>query len=177
MSAYYSFQKPLLTPAPMDVNHRIPDSRYKSILAQTMADELNTPVPDRGQQIPQTCELPQPCKTWIQFKPELSECPATFVSWKEATNGKVNGFEIGQKDSRIWVASLDDLMYRRSMVSGAIWESESTKPHIRNRQLFAQYLQSTMYPTSSPHEKRIDSIRDSYGVLLHQYGRPQYTSF
>jgi hypothetical protein len=175
MSAYYSFQKPLLTSAPMDVEHRIPDNNYKSILEHTMADELNTPKNHYSNA--QTCEFPQPCKTWIQFKPTLSECAATFVSWKDATNGRVNGFEIGQKDSRIWVASLDDLMYRRSMVSSAQWEAESTKPHIRNRQLFAQYLQSTLYPNSSPHEKRIESIRDSYGVLLHQYGKPQYTSF
>jgi len=176
MSAYYSFQKPLLTSAPMDVRHRVPDNQFKSILAQTMSDELNTPV-NTYQQNAQTCEYPQPCKTWIQFKPQLSECAATFVSWKDATDGRVDGFEIGQKDSRIWVASLNNLMYRRSMVSGAEWEAESTKPHIRNRQLFAQYLQSTLYPNSSPHEKRIDNINDSYGVLLHRYGKPQYTSF
>jgi hypothetical protein len=175
MSAYYGFQKPLYSSAPVDVNRRIPDNNFKSILAQTMSDELNTPTDLYPQ--PQTCELPQPCKTWIQFKPELSECPASFVSWKDATDGKHIGFEIGQKDSRIWVADLDALMYRRSMVSGAIWEAESTKPHIRNRQIFAQYLQSTLYPNSSPHEKRIEGIRDSYGVLLHQYGKPQYTSF
>ena len=175
MSAYYGFQKQLYSAAPMDVNKRIPDNKFKSILAQTMLDELNTPVNPYPQ--PQTCEFSQPCKTWIQFKPTLSECPASFVSWKDATNGKYTGFEVGQKDSRIWVASLNDLMYRRSMVSGAIWEAESTKPHIRNRQLFAQYLQSTQYPNSSPHEKRVENIRDSYGVILHQYGKPQYTSF
>jgi hypothetical protein len=174
MTAYYGINRPVLSSASMDVTHRVPDSKYSSTLAADMRQQLSTP---NEPHMPACCIDPQPCKTWVQFKPEFSQCPTTFVTWKEATGGQVNGFEIGQKDSRIWVASLNDLQYRRGLVSGAQWEAESTRPHIRNRQIFAQYLQSTLYPNSSPDVKRIDRVADSYGALLHQYGKPQYTSF
>lgn len=173
MSAYYSFNHPLLSTAAMDVTHRLPDSQYEPSLIHDMRQQLTTsPLNETP-----CCIRPQPCKTWVQWKPELSECPITYVSWNEATNGKVKGFEIGQKDSRIWVANLDDLKYRRSLVSGAEWPAESTRGHIRDRQLFAQYLQSTLYPNSSPDLKRISNVGESYGAMLHRYGRPQYTSF
>lgn len=173
MSAYYSFDHPLMSTAAMDVTHRSPDSKFGPSLIHDMRKQLSEPSLSETP----CCTKPQPCKTWVQWKPELSECPTTFVSWSDATGGKVKGFEIGQKDSRIWVASLDDLHYRRSLVSGALWEAESTRGHIRDRQLFAQYLQSTLYPNSSPDLKRIDNVGESYGVMLHRYGRPQYTSF
>jgi len=173
MSAYYSFDHPLLSTAAMDVTHRVPDAQFEPTLVQDMRTQLSEP---RRPATP-CCTQPQPCHTWVQWKPELSECPTTYVSWRDATNNQVKGFEVGQKDSRIWVASLDDLQYRRSLVSGAEWWAPSTQGHIRNRQLFAQYLQSSYYKPSSPDLKRIGNVGESYGVLLHRYGRPQYTSF
>lgn len=173
MSAYYSFDRPVLSTAAMDVTHRLPDSQLKPSLLQDMRQQLSAPPLD----VTPCCTKPQPCKTWVQWKPELSDCPTTYVSWSEATGGKVKGFEIGPKDSRIWVASLNDLQYRRSLVSGAEWAAESTRGHIRDRQLFAQYLQSTRYPNASPDVKRIANVGESYGAISHRYGKPQYTSF
>lgn len=174
MTTYYTFQNPVLSSAPMDVTHRIPDAKFASTLIEDIQAELSVP---REPVHPQCCTLPPPCKTWIQFKPELSDCPTTYMSWKEATNGKVSGFEVGQKDSRIWVGSLNPMHYRRGQVSGALWPAESTQGHIRDRQLFAQYLQSTLYENSSPDLKRIDRIQDSYGAMVHRGIPIQYTSF
>jgi hypothetical protein len=170
---YYGLNHPLISSAAPEVSHRVPDSQFASSIISDIQKELSTPP----QEYTPCCVKPQPCKTWIQWKPELSECPQTFVSWSDATNGKVRGFEVGAKDSRIWVADLDALHYRRSLVSGAEWAAESTQSHIRNRQAFAQYLQSTLYPNSSPDVKRIGRVEDAYGVILHRYGNPQYTSF
>lgn len=174
MSAYYGFQRPVVSTAPPDVTRRVPDGKFSSTLVADMRAAWETPGPPTV--IP-TCQSPQPCQTWVQFKPQLSECGPTFVSWREATQGQVPGVEIAPRDSKQWIADLNEMHYRRALVSGAIWEAESTRSHIRNRQLMAQYLQSTLYPQSSPHEKRLDGVRDAYGVLVRQYGAPQYTSF
>ena len=214
MSVYYSFQHPSYTPQAMDPTHRVPDALFKPTLEAQMRDQMNSPT----YELTPTCTMPPPCRTWIQFKPELSECPTTFVHWNNVltntslsrpntkypqdlpmnqkqishpsvapSSGAVVGnvpstyvdLEIGQKDSRIWVADLNPVHYNRGLISSAEWWPEATKPHIRNRQLFAQYLQSTMYKKSSPNEKRIDRVEDSYAVMRHKFGPNgiQYTSF
>jgi hypothetical protein len=170
---YYGLHHPLLSAAIPEVLNRVPDADYKQTIINDIRKQFQEPEID----LTPCCVKSQPCKTWIQWKPELSDCPQTYVSWSEATNGKVHGFEVGQKDSRIWVASLDPMRYNRGILTGARWPAESTQGHIRNRQAFAQYLQSTLYPNASPDLKRIDRVEDSYGVMLHRYGKPQYTSF
>jgi hypothetical protein len=175
MSAYYSFHHPKFSPAEMDPNKRLPDAKFAPSLAQQMHDSLNVqPV----NYIP-CCTKPEPCQTWIQYKPEYSGCAPTWVSWADATGGKIHNVEIGEKDSRIWVANLSPLHYWRAVTTGAEWTAESTEPHIRNRQLFANYLQSSLYPTSRPYEKRIDNPSESYVALRQRYGPnfAQYTTF
>lgn len=175
MTTYYSFQQPIISPDLMDPNHRVPDDRYRASIAGQVRQSLNEPK----EEIVPVCTKAPPCKTFISWKPTLSECPTTFMSWHDLTDGKINGVEIGQKDSRIWVSNLDSRKYGRGVISGAEWWSESTQPHIRNRQLFVQYLNSTKYPKSSPHEKRIENVDDTYVMLQHKYGNNaiQYTTF
>jgi len=170
---YYGLNHPLYSAAIPEVLNRVPDIDYKQSIINEMRQQLTEPEVN----ITQCCVKSQPCKTWIQWKPEFSDCPQTFVSWSDATNGKIQSFEIGQKDTRIMVATLDPILYNRGILTGAEWPAESTQGHIRNRQAFAQYLQSTLYPNSSPDVKRIDRVQDSYGAILHRYGKPQYTSF
>lgn len=173
MSAYYSFHHPSYSAAEMDPSRRVPDANFDMSLADKMKQSVNVqPV----EYIP-TCTKPQPVQTWIQWKDQYSGCAPTWVSWKEATNGQYQGAEVGQKDSRIWVANLNPGHYWRGIITGAEWQAESTQSHIRARTAFAQYLTSTLYPNSSPNEKRIDSPSESYASLVRKYGAPQYTSF
>jgi len=175
MSAWYGFNHNPLPHEIMNPSNRIPDAVYDaSIITQIKKGFQQPPVKSI-----QSCVDSPPCKTWVEWQPSYSECPPTWISWGDATNGLVDNVEIGQKDSRIWIGDLSPAHYNRGLVSGAQWWSESTKPHIRNRQMFAQYLQATLYPNSSPHEKRLDSIKDAYPMLLHKYGQNaiQYTSF
>lgn len=178
MTTYYSFHPKYTdeTSSLTDKSRRVPDQYYNQTLANSMQTALQAPPID----IIPCCTKSQPCQTWIEWKPEYSECAPTWISWHDATGGKFNGAEVGSKDSRIWVANLNPEHYWRRTISGAEWWAESTKPHIRNRQMFAQYLQSTLYPNSSPHEKRIDSPNESYAVLsrrLQNSGGIQYTTF
>ena len=175
MSAWYGFNKTPLSPEIMNPLGRVPDEAYNFTLAQQAQQVFEAPKED----IVPTCTQNPPCKTWIQWKPQQSECPATFMSWSQLTDGKIKGYEIGEKDTRIWVSNLNALHYGRGLISGAEWWAESTTPHVRNRQLFAQYLQSTLYPNYSPHEKKINNIGDSYAALRHRFGSGaiQYTSF
>jgi hypothetical protein len=175
MTTYHSFQSKEFDREMMDPNQRVEDHQFIPILKSEIQNQFNQPRVEYTN----CCTRPQPCHTWIQYKPQLSECPITYLSWAEATHGKVTGAEIGKKDSRIWVADLNPMHYNRALIDGSIWWAESTKPHIRNRQAFAQYLQSTLYPQSSPHEKKISRIEDAYAVLTHKFGPNviQYTSF
>ena len=175
MTTWYGFEKKGYSRAPMTPSLRIPDRQFEQSVAKQVNEQLSLPP----QEIVPCCIGNQPCKTWVEWSPRLSECEATFIPWGEATDGRFLGVEIGQKDSRIWDGDLNDRHYGRSLISGAMWWSESTKPHINNRQLFAQYLQATRFPDYSPHEKRIDTVGDSYAMLRHKYGPNgiQYTSF
>jgi len=175
MSAWYGFNHTQFNPSMMDPTKRVPDQAFNFTLTQQAQQAFSTPQ----EEIVPVCVKEPPCKTWIQWKPQLSECGPTFLSWHQLTDGKVNGYEVGEKDTRIWVANLNPGHYSRGLISSAEWWNESTTPHIRNRQLFAQYLQSTLYPNYSPHEKKINHIGDSYAALRHRFGPNgiQYTSF
>ena len=175
MSVFYGFHHPNLSPSLLNPSQRVPDQAFNYTLQEQAKQVFNSP---REEIIP-VCVKNPPCKTWIQFEPQLSQCGPTFMSWNQLTDGKVNSVEIGEKDTRIWVADLNAVHYGRGVVSGAQWWAESTGPHVRNRQLFAQYLQSTHYPNYSPHEKKINNVGESYAALKHRFGPNgiQYTSF
>lgn len=173
MTTWYGFQKPELSADPMNVTERVPDEDFSATIKDQVQQQFDSP---KVNFIP-CCTKTQPCPTWIQFKPQLGECPTTFMSWGELTNGQYESFEVGQKDSRIWVGSLQAPAYNRRLISGAEWEAESTRGHIRARQGFAQYLQSTLFPNTSPHEKSISRVADSYGAIVHRMGPPQFTTF
>jgi hypothetical protein len=175
MSAWYGFNRPEYGPDLQDPARRVPDERFAGTVSEQVEFQLTTPQ----ERIIPCCTKPQPCHTWIQWKPQFSECPATFMPWNQLSNGKLTSAEIGQKDTRIWVADLDAMHYARGLLVGAEWWAESTKPHIRNRQQFAQYLQSTLFPSSTPHEKPVDRVEDAYAMLQHKYGPNAilYTTF
>lgn len=174
MTTHYGFQKTVLGTAPMDVTHRSPPAPHLAqSLLHSLKDSLTVP---RLHAVP-TCVADQPCPTWVQYRPQWSDCAPTFVSWKEVTDNAQPSVELAPRDSRLWVADLNEMHLRRSMLSGAQWEAESTQGHIRNRQLWLQYLHSTLYPQSSPHEKRIDGVGETSAALARRFGPPQFTTF
>lgn len=175
MTTWYGFNHARYGPDPMDPATRVPDARLPNTVAQSVRKQLEI----APEEIIPACVKNPPCKTWIQWKPTLSGCAPTWLSWHDLTNGQIDGVEIGQKDTRIWVSNLSAMQYNRALLDGSQWWAESTQPHIRDRQMFVQYLQSTLFPNMSPHEKQIDRVEDSYAMLRHRYGPNdiQYTTF
>jgi hypothetical protein len=176
MTTYYSFHKGNdLPPMCHNNSNSFYSNQLPSIVSAHIQHELSSPtIP-----LTLTCTQPPPCQTWVQWKPQYKNLPVSYFSWKDITNGKIDQVEIGKKIPEIWNQDISSVQYQRSLVSGAEWWSESTGKHIHNRPLFTQYLYSSYYPKSSPHEKSIDHIGDSLAVLQHQIGENniQYTSF
>lgn len=180
MTSYYSFgNKYPSRYEPMDPKNAVPGVSLQPSLATGMNDELKI-ASEQGPAIQNSrvpcCTGPKPCRTWISWKPQYAGCGDTYVSWDAATNGIHKGCEVAPRDARLWVADLRPEIYERSLISGAKWRPEPySHPHAR--QLFVQFLNSTKYPDSSPNEKRIDSLSDTFCTISRRYGQPQYTSF
>ena len=156
------------------------DSSTPISTIQDLKDQVQTYLTIPPEHKTLHCTTRPVCQAGAQYKPQYSSLPVTFLSWNELSDGKLNKpITIGERDSKIWVADLSAIQYGRQRLIGSEWAAESTLPHIQNRVLFSQYRNATKFPKSSPNEKQIETIQDSYAMLQHHYGPHsiQYTSF
>ena len=164
----------------------IPPRTIQPLLAQQVRNSMHKndeEMKDRPR-MPSCCMGTPPCNTQVSYRPRYGGCGDMWMTWDQASGGRymsednppIKAYEIGQKADGIWVANLGPLHYEQSILRGAEWHAE-TSTHPRARQLFAQFLMSTLNPQSDPHTKKIDSLADSYPSLVCRYGPMQYTSF
>lgn len=172
---FSSYPKPTSTkPSP-----KPPVPRVRPYLQQQMNHSLH-PSCYYGQQKCQT--RPEPCDTqFITFQPRFPGCAPEFVSWKDVDrhpreDPPLSVFEVGRKNPAIWVADLNPIHYRHQLIHGGKWYPEMSR-HPHARQLWLQYLTSTLPPQSDAYTKVLNNPQESLPALQSKYGRMQFVSF
>lgn len=123
----------------------------------------------------------EPCNThFVTFQPRFPGCAPEFVSWKDmkqsSNHSSSSVFEVGRKNPAIWVADLNPLHYRHQLLHGGQWHPEMSR-HPHARQLWLQYLTSTLPPQSDAYTKVLNHPQESLPAIQSKYGRTQFVSF
>ena len=175
MSSKYVSYHPKQPLPPSQHSTIVPDT--KSYLAREMYRSLypTCVYPEK------CCTYNPPCPTYMEYQPLFPGCAPDFVSWKSILGEKeyykrAEQFEVGKKDPDIWVADLNPIHYRHQLLHSGKWYPEMSK-HPHARQLWMQYLTSTLPPQSSPYSKPLDHISESLPAIQAKYGRPQFVHF
>lgn len=189
MAEYYTFGTKFPEGVtPQNVLEKVPPNMTQPLMADRMRQGLNRSYEEGSERLhPGNCCVDNPpCKTWVSYKPRYGGCGNMWMRWDQLRsrdpaapcNALSNGdnFEVGKKAPGIWVADLNPLHYQRAVLSGAEWWSEMAA-HPQARQLFTQFITSTLPPQSDPNTKRIDTMSDTLAYTSCKYGRPQFTSF
>lgn len=187
MAEYYTFENKYPEGTrPSDPLRALPPTTAQPVLANVMRNTMHKSEEEMKNRprIGSCCMGAQPCKTWVSYRPRYAGCGNMWMTWDQATNGKymsdpdpsMRAYEIGEKAEGIWVANLNPVHYHQSLIRGAEWHAEMSD-HPKARQLFAQFISSTLNPQSDPNTKRIDRIADTLPAITCKYGKPQYTSF
>lgn len=111
------------------------------------------------QYLPQSCSTkPRPCDMSVAWQPSFVGCSSTFVPSPHLAGS--NGCPLYKKDARAWPRRLDEEMYRRSIVSGEIWDPYK---HFEARQKFAQFISEDMVHRKDQWMRPIETLDQSSG--------------
>lgn len=173
---------------PSNPLEKVPQGMIQPLMADRMTESLNKSYEEGSTRlrVGDCCVDNPPCKTWVSYRPRYSGCGNMSVRWDQLKSrdpsapcnafSQGSNFEVGAKAPGIWVADLNPIHLQHAMQHGAEWWGESAA-HPRARQLFTQFLVSTLPPQSDPNTKRIDNYQDTLAYTSCKYGKPQFVSF